>query len=95
MFTWRTAKWRYKALAISLAANSIVAASVFVLGYFTAWLLIPGAFAAFWICNELDAGCLRDRYENAAWALGWLLNTILCWGAIWAIGAAGRAGRRA
>ncbi|SPF45331.1 exported hypothetical protein [Candidatus Sulfotelmatobacter kueseliae] len=84
---WKTTKWRYKALAISLVANSIIAASVLVFGYFTAWLLIPGASAAFWICDVyfFGAGC-KGWLENAAWVVGWVLNTILGWGVIWAVG---------
>jgi hypothetical protein len=78
-------KWRYKALAISFVANVAVAASVPVLGLFSAWLLIPGAYPAFWLCNSLDPGC-KGRYENAAWIVGWLLNVIFCWAAIWIVG---------
>ena len=84
---WTTTKWRYKALAISLVANSVIAISVPVFGYFTAWMLIPGAYVAFWLCNvySFGAGC-SGWYENAAWGLGWLLNVLSCWGAVWAMG---------
>jgi hypothetical protein len=92
MLTWRTTKWRYRSLVISVAANSIVAGSVFVFGYFTAWLLIPGAYPVFWLCNALDPGC-NGGYESAAWALGWFLNTIIGWGVIWVAGAVSRARR--
>jgi len=79
-------KWQYKALAISFLANAVVAASVPVLGFFSAWLLIPGAYPAFWLCNSFDPGC-KGWYENVAWAVGWFLNVIFCWAAIWAVGA--------
>jgi hypothetical protein len=78
MFTWSRVRWRYKALAISFAANSLVAASIFVFGYLTAWLLIPGAYASFWMCNLLDPGC-KDWHENAAWVFGWFVNTVVFW----------------
>jgi hypothetical protein len=88
MLTWRDTKWRSKALAISSAANSLIAVSVPVFGYFTAWMLIPGAYAAFWVCNFYfyGAGC-KGWYENADWVCGWFVNTVLCWAAIWALGA--------
>ena len=92
MFTWRGTKWRYKSLAISFAANALVAASVPVLGFFSVWLLIPGASVAFWFCNLFDPGC-KGGHENAAWAVGWVMNTIFGWGLIWAMGAF-RAGRK-
>jgi len=87
MNAWRTTKWRYRTLAISFVANSVIAISVPVFGYFTAWMLIPGTYVAFWLCNfySFGSGC-TGRYENAAWVLGWLLNVLLCWGAVWAIG---------
>jgi len=78
-------KWRYKALAISFGANAVVAASVPVLGFFSVWLLIPGAAIAFRVCDLFDQGC-KGWYENAAWISGWFLNTILGWIAIWAVG---------
>jgi hypothetical protein len=82
---WNRMKWRYKALAISFVANAMVAASIPVLAFFSAWLLIPGASVAFWLCNSLDPGC-KAWYENAAWIVGWFLNVIFCWVAIWAVG---------
>jgi hypothetical protein len=78
-------KWQYKALGISLVANGAVAASIPVVGFFTAWLLIPGASMAFWFCNLLDSGC-KGWYENAAWVVGWLLNVTFCWATIWILG---------
>jgi hypothetical protein len=78
-------KWRYKSFVISLVANVVVAASIPVLAFFSAWLLIPGASVAFWLCNELDPGC-KGWYENAAWVVGWFLNVIFCWVVIWAVG---------
>jgi len=78
-------KWRYKALVISLVANVAVAASIPLLAFFSSWLLIPGASLAFWICNSFDPGC-KGGYENAAWIVGWFLNVIFCWAAIWTVG---------
>jgi len=86
MLTSHTAEWRYRALVISIAANSTIALSVWVFGYFTAWWFIPGAYPAFRLCNLFDAGC-KGRYENAAWVLGWLGNTLLDWVGIWMVGA--------
>jgi len=87
MDAWSRIKWGYRALAISFVANSLIAVSVPVFGYLTAWMLIPGAYVGFWLCNSysLGSGC-SGWYENAAWVLGWLLNVLLCWGAVWAIG---------
>lgn len=78
-------KWQYKALGISLVANGVVVASIPVAGFFTAWLLIPGASVAFWLCKLLDSGC-KGWYEKAAWGLGWFLNVIFCWATIWVVG---------
>jgi hypothetical protein len=87
MDAWTTTKWRYKALAVSIVANSAIAISVPVFGYFTAWMLIPGTYVAFWLCNDysFSSGC-SGRNEYAAWIVGWLLNVLFCWGAVWAIG---------
>ena len=92
MFTWRGAKWRYKSLVISFAANALVAASVPVFGFLSGWLLIPGASVAFWICDLFDQGC--KSHEVWAWIFGWFVNTILCWAVIWAVGTAIRARQR-
>jgi hypothetical protein len=78
-------KWPYKALAISVVANGAVAASIPVLAFVTAWFLIPGASVAFWLCNLFDSGC-KGWHENAAWVVGWFLNVIFCWAAIWVVG---------
>lgn len=65
--------------------NSLIAVSV-PFGYFTAWMLIPGAYVAFWLCNAyfFGAAC-RGWYETAAWVCGWLLNVVFCWGAVWIV----------
>jgi hypothetical protein len=85
MLTWNKMQWRYKAFAISFVANVLVAASIPVLALFTAWLLIPGAAVAFWLCNGLDPGC-KGWYENAAWIVGWFFNALFWWVAIWTLG---------
>jgi hypothetical protein len=78
-------KWRYRALAIPIAFNLVVLLSIFALGYLTVWILIPGAYVAFWLCNLVDSGC--KGYDNAPWVVGALVNAVLGWGPIWAMGA--------
>jgi hypothetical protein len=85
MLTWNKMKWRYKAFAFSFVANAVVAASIPVFAFFTAWLLIPGASVAFWVCNWIAPEC-KGRYEDAAWVVGWFLNVIFCWVPIWILG---------
>ena len=78
-------RWRYKALGISVMANLVAAASVPFFGYFIAWLLIPGVYPAFWLCNSLDPGC-KSWPDDVVWMAGWFLNVMIAWLIIWCVG---------